>query len=108
VLEGIQNTALIEYVRGELARKQEDRLSQRYRVRGKQRFYLNCKINFGDVWQDDCFKDDMAYWKGKVSAPDDVEPKAGGKVLRFYLRTAADFAAFGKAMQGDLAEVELI
>ena len=110
-LEDVQNAALIEYVRSELARKQEDRLSQRqiiYRVRGKRRFYLNCKINFGNVWQEGRFKGDMAYWKGKVSAPDDVEPKARGRVLRFYLRTAADFAAFGKAMRDNLANAEFI
>jgi hypothetical protein len=110
-LDDIQNTALIEYVRAELSRKQEDRLSERqiiYRVHGQRRFYLNCRINFAYVWQRGRFKDDLEYWRKVLSEPDRTQPVAKQRELRFYLTTAADFAAFGKAVRGDLANVEFV
>ncbi|MCA6103647.1 hypothetical protein [Bradyrhizobium australafricanum] len=41
-----------------------------------------------------------------LSKPDDVKPVNQQKDLRFHLVTAADCAAFGKAMKTDLANVE--
>ena len=110
-LEDVQSTALIDYVRAELSRKQEDRLSERqiiYRVHGQRRFYLNCRINFAYVWQRGRFKDDLEYWRKVLSEPERAQPVARQRELRFYLTTPADFTAFGKAMRSDLANVDFV
>jgi hypothetical protein len=108
-LESIENTALTDFVRAELARKQEERLSERqiiYRIGGQRRFYLNCRRKFAYVWQRGRFEGDLKRWHEVLSEPDSVKPVNNQRELRFYLKTPADFAAFAKAMRSDLTNAE--
>ena len=108
-LEGVENTSLTDFVRTELARKQEERLSERqiiYRIGGQRRFYLNCRRKFAYLWQRGRFDGDLAYWQKALSEPERVKPVNQQRELRFYLTTAADFTAFAKAMRSDLTNME--
>jgi hypothetical protein len=109
-LEVVENVALKDFVRAELSRHQESRLRYReviYRIGGDRRFYLSCRTQYAYVWQRGRFKEDQAYWQRVLSEPDHVQQVNGNRALRFHLTTAADFAAFGKAMSQDLANVAL-
>ena len=52
------------------------------------------------------FEQDLSYWQKMLSEPDRVKPVREQQALRFYLTSAADFVAFGKAMRDDLANTE--
>jgi len=74
-LESVENTAVREFVRAELAKNREARLRYReiiYRIGGQRRFYLSCKRLRGYVWQRGRFDGDLAFWKKALSKQDDV------------------------------------
>jgi hypothetical protein len=48
------------------------------------------------------FHDDEAFWTARLGNRDDIEPKAGGRDLRFRLRTEQDFQNFKQALDGPL------
>jgi len=58
------------------------------------------------VWQWGRFEGDEAYWQKVLSEPNHVQQVSEKRGLRFHLTTAADFAAFAKAMRHDLTKVE--
>jgi hypothetical protein len=108
-LEGVENGAVKDFVRAELAKKQESRLANReiiYRRDGKRRFYLSCRQKYAYVWQAGRFEGDDGYWKKVLSEPSHVREVNSNRALRFRLATAADFGAFSKAMSEDLTKVE--
>jgi hypothetical protein len=108
-LEAVENTAVKEFVRTELAKHQESRLPYReviYRIGGKRRFWLSCRKKYAYVWQWGRFEGDDEYWKRVLSEPGHVSQVSEKRGLRFHLTTAADFAAFAKAMGDDLTKVE--
>jgi hypothetical protein len=108
-LEGVQNPAVKEFVRSELAKNREARLQYReviYRMAGQRRFYLACRKQYAYVLQWGRFEGDQAYWQGKLSEPGHVQQVSGNRALRFHVTTAPDIAAFAKAMSDDLKNVE--
>jgi hypothetical protein len=108
-LESIENVALKDFVRAELDKHQESRLSKRqiiYRISGKRRFYLSCTGKYAYVWQVGRFEGDCTYWQKRLSEPDHVLPVKNKQSLRFHLTTAADFAAFANAINQELTKVE--
>ncbi len=108
-LEAVENVAERNFVRAELARHQESRLSYRqviYRMGGKRRFYLGCRKKYAYVLQWGRFEEDEAYWRKALSEPEQVQKIADKRGLRFHLTTPDDFAAFGKAMQSELTKVD--
>src|SRR5262249_4668084 len=71
-LEGVENTAVKDFVKAELAKRQESRLPTReviYRVDGRRRFYLSCRRKYAYVWQLGRFDGDAAYWQKVLSEP---------------------------------------
>lgn len=108
-LDAVENTAVKDFVRAELAKHQESRLPYReiiYRMGGKRRFWLSCRRKYAYVWQWGRFEADDTYWQKVLSEPNHVQQVSGKKALRFHLTTASDFTAFAKAMSSDLTNVE--
>ncbi|MCW1996410.1 hypothetical protein ABIE85_005130 [Bradyrhizobium diazoefficiens] len=107
-LKAIENPAVADFIRAALASNQETRLYRRqvmYRMGGKRRLWVTCRPAFGYVWQLGRFDGDEQFWKTRLSTPNvkEVNDKRG---LRFYLRTAADFDAFDRAVSLDLVSTE--
>ena len=110
VLDAVQNTALKDFIRAERMQHQEARLERKqiiYRVGGRQgissvaerilhmygrRGGLTATLHTGDK----CFPNRVA-WRKRTE-----------RKLRFYLTTAADFAAFDDAMRNGLTKVEFL
>jgi hypothetical protein len=110
-LASVDNAAVKEFVRKALESKKESRLQYRdiiYRVGGKRRFFISCKRKYAYVWQRGRFDGDSAYWKKVLSEPSHVLEVSEKRSLRFHLTTAADFTAFGKAMEQDLQKVDFV
>ncbi len=108
-LEAVENAAVRDFVRAELAKHHEARLPYReviYRFGGKRQFYLSCRKKYAYVWQWGRFEGDDAYWRKVLSEPGHVQQVSDKRALRFHLTTAADFAAFDQAMSHDLSKVE--
>jgi hypothetical protein len=108
-LEGVENSAVKDFVRAELERNQEARLGAYhqviYRIADRRRFHLNCRSQYAYATQEGRFEGDLAYWQGVLSEPGDVRQISSNRV-GFRLTTAADFAAFAKAMSHELANVK--
>ena len=109
-LEAVENPAVKDFFRAELAKSRgEPRLPYReliYRVAGKRRFWLSCRKKYAYVWQGGRFDGDSEYWQKALSEPDHVRQVKDDGAMRFRLTTASDFAAFGSAMNGDLAKIK--
>lgn len=108
-LSKMNNQALVQFVRRELAAGRENYLSKRtlyYRFGGGRRFFLGARQNSAYVWQYRRFPDDDEYWKSKIGPHVDTEPVKDAKCLRFHLRSEKDFDAFLDAVNGDLKTVK--
>jgi hypothetical protein len=111
VLDPVENTAVKEFVKKQLDKKQEANLPRRqviYRVDGKRRFFLGCRRKYAYVWQLVRFDGDDVYWKKALSEPGHVQEVNEKRSLRFHLTSAADFASFSKAMEQYLPKVEFL
>ena len=108
-LEGVENASLKDFVRKQLVKHQEARLSTRevvYRIGGSTRFYLGCRRKYAYVWQRGRFDNDEQYWRKVVSEPGHLRAVDDNRALRFHLTTEADFNAFENAMTHDLSTAE--
>lgn len=111
-LSTVANADVRQFFTSELAHGQENRMRYRelvYRIDGKRRYWVTCRTDYGYVRQKGRFADDEAYWGGLISKPSSIGKRhwqQGGASLRFHLATAADFAAFKKALEGDIKTVE--
>lgn len=111
VLKLVENPAVKEFFNSELSSNQERRLPYReliYRLNEKRRYWVACRAEFAYVWQRGRFSGDVEYWRKAISNPATVGTRQGrsGSSLRFRLSTAEDFAAFKKAVSGNLKVVE--
>ncbi|HVW74768.1 MAG TPA: hypothetical protein VHC39_14125 [Rhizomicrobium sp.] len=107
-LDSVENPALKEFAKTELANNRENRLAYReliYRIAGKRRLWAVCRKRYAYVFQWGRFSGDLEYWRNLLSEPDHVEEVRGGRALRFHLTTAADFAAFSDAATRQLVNV---
>ena len=108
-LASVDNQALKDFVKAELAIGQESRPAHReviYRIDGKRRFWVGCRRKYAYVWQWGRFNGDDDYWRGILSEPKHVAPVASGGGLRFHLTSASDFPAFRNAITNKIPEVE--
>jgi hypothetical protein len=99
VLSQIENEALKTFAREELDAGRERYLLKRglhFRLDGKRRWTLHCRIRHAYVWQRGRFSNDEAFWKSRVSEPDSVKPVKAGRALAFTLLTENDFDVFRK------------
>jgi len=100
VLSQIENEALKAFAREELDAGREHYLRKRglhFRLDGKRRWTLHCRITHAYVWQRGRFPDDVAFWQSRVSEPDSVKPVKAGRALAFMLWTEKDLDAFREA-----------
>lgn len=96
-LEKVENRAVVEFFKGQLESERDEYLPNRqlwYRVHGRRCWSVEAKPKHAYVWQEKRFKDDVAFWKDRLSAPDTVGPVKSGKALRFKLITQRDFQRF--------------
>lgn len=101
VLSQIENEALKAFAREELDAGREHYLRKRglhFRLDGKRRWTLNCRIKHAYVWQRGRFPNDATFWQSRVSEPDSVKPVKDSRALAFNLLTEKDFDAFREAI----------
>jgi len=101
VLSLIENEALEAFARAQIDAGRELYLRKRgihFRIDGKRRWTLHCRIRHAYVWQRGRFADDLAFWKSRVSEPDSVKPVKAGIALAFTLLTKNDFDVFQEAV----------
>lgn len=108
-LEKIDNDAVVEFFRRELEDECENSLRKRilfYRIDGKRRFFVGARSKHAYVWQYSRFKDDERFWRERLGDSADVRPVKEDTGLRFYLREAASFETFRKALKDDVPSFE--
>ena len=96
----VNNPAIVTYFRREIEAKRDNylpRRSLRYRVENKGKLTVKARSSFAHVSQNGRFEGDVAFWRGGLSQPDQVEPIAEGRVLRFRLYTEKDCQFFHQA-----------
>jgi hypothetical protein len=101
----IENPALKDFVRAELAVNRESRpahASLRYRIDGKLRYRMWARKQFATVIQNGRFEGDEDYWKARLSPDAQLRSRRQGNDLRFRLRTGEDFSNFKTAWDTDL------
>lgn len=104
-LEAVENTAVKDFYRAQLANHQEARLPYReliYRIDGRRRFWLSCRRRYVYVWQRGRFENDETYWRDILSEPNHVQQVNENRELRFHLSSAADFTSFDRAISEDM------
>ncbi|HCK89921.1 MAG TPA: hypothetical protein DHW54_01975 [Gemmatimonadetes bacterium] len=104
VLATIENEALRNFAREEIDAGRENYLRKRgihFRLDGKSRWTLHCRIKHAYVWQRGRFLDDLSFWKTRLSDSDAVKPVKAGRALALKLLTQSDFDAFRKSVTVD-------
>ncbi len=104
-LSQIGNEALKAFAKRELENGREEYLRKRglhFRLDGKRRWGLYCKIKHAYVWQRGRFSADTNFWRERLSEPESVKPVKKGRALAFYLWTETDFSAFKEAVSEGL------
>ena len=87
----------------ELDAGREHHLGLHFRLDGKRRGTLHCRIKRAYVWQDGCFPDDFAFWQARLSESDSVKPVKAGRAFALTLWTEKDFDAFREAATAEVA-----
>ena len=108
-LASVTNTAVVTYVKQELAAGRESYLRKRalrYRVAGKRRWNMHARNKSAYVWQHARFAGDTDFWKEGLSKPSSVEPVKRGQCLRLSLYTADDLQFFHDAVSKNLASID--
>jgi hypothetical protein len=80
------------------------RRSLRYRLEGKRRWTVRARSRYAYVAQRGRFEGDVDYWRAGLSQPDQVEPIADGRNLRFHLYTEQDCKFFHQAATQELVK----
>jgi hypothetical protein len=107
-LAEIQNPAVVDYFRAELAAKRDSYLRKRvlrYRVNGRRVLNVEARNQNAYCWQLRRFAGDEALWKSVLGESADVEEVKAGRCVRFWLETKDQFAAFLKTVQNQLPTV---
>jgi hypothetical protein len=107
-LANIQNPAVVEFYRAELAAKRESYLRNRglrYRVNGKRVLFVSARKKHAYCWQNGRFENDEAFWRSGLSNPISVDLIKDGECMRFHLETKSDFDFLLSAVQTKLSTV---
>jgi hypothetical protein len=111
-LANIQNPAVLDFFKRELAAGQDNYLRKRilhYRLQGRRRFEISAHKKAAYVWQAGRFRDDVKFWVGKIGTHADVKPVRKDRTsLRFFLSSEQDFGRFSDAFKNDLQEMEFL
>jgi hypothetical protein len=108
-LRGIENQAVINFVRKELAEGQPNNpkyKAVRFFIGGRRRFVVYAKRKWARVWQSARFEDDIEFWKSRLGKDREIKPSASGRRLRFNLVEEADFTKFKRAVTVELSNTE--
>ena len=108
-MSGVTNNAVISYFKQEISTSRESYLRKRilrYRVAGKQRWFMAARKKKAYVWQIGRFENDIEFWQHGLSKPDDVKPVKNEECLRLFLNTADDFQFFHDAATEKLQSSE--
>jgi hypothetical protein len=106
-LAAVGNPAIVAYFRQEIEANRENylpRRSIRYRIDHKKRWTVRARTGYAHVSQKGRFDGDIDFWRTNLSQPDEVEPIADGKVLRFHLFTERDCQFFHQAATKQLGD----
>jgi hypothetical protein len=106
-LAAVNNPAIVAYFRREIETKRDNylaRRSLRYRLEGKRRWTVRARTRYAYVAQRGRFEGDVDYWRAGLSQPDQVEPIADGRNLRFHLYTEQDCKFFHQAATQELVK----
>jgi hypothetical protein len=110
-LADVQNPAVVQFYREELAAGRPSSLGRRvlrYHVRGRHVFNIVARRKLAYVWQERRFKDDESYWGDKLSEPGQVGPVRRGEALRLFLKTPEDFERFRSSFNADANRWEFV
>jgi hypothetical protein len=101
-LKAIENPAVVDFFRKELAAGRENNLRKRilrYRTNGKRRLLIAARQKLAYVRQYRRFSNDEQFWKEALGPDAQVKPVRDARSLRFYLKTKEEFAAFSEAVK---------
>ena len=110
-LDQVQNEAMVEFFRAELARDVENRLRYRslvYRNEGRRVLFVDGKRKHAYVWQDGRFEGDIETWRSVLESASTVKPVRDSRALRCILTTPRDFEAFARFVHERLGEIEFV
>jgi hypothetical protein len=98
----IDNSAVAEFFRAEIAAKRENNLRYRrlqWRFRGKRRFRVGARRNYAIVKQFGRFEDDKKFWTDTMGADIQLRDLGRGENLRFLLQTKEQLQKLPAAIQ---------
>jgi len=104
-LEGIENTAVVSFVRHQLDAGREHYLPKRiirFRIQGKRRLSVCARKKNAYVWQNGRFVGDEQYWRETIGEHIRLEATKEGECLRFYLISKEDFERFREAVDSSV------
>ena len=108
-LKGSKNAEAAAFFKQRLAAGHECQLRYRntiVQVNGRRRLHVNLKQSRATAVQEYRFVGDVEFWSSRLSEPNSLGTRRNGNRLRFFLVTAGDFAAFERAIDEDLSDVE--
>ena len=106
-LESIENEWVLNFFRTELSAGREDYLRKRairFHSAGRRNWGVYARKEHAYVWQHRRFKNDIDFWRQRISSTESVGPVKDEKCLRFNLVTREDFDVFISAV----AELETV
>lgn len=107
VLASIQNEAVKEFFRQELAEGRENYIQHKdlyFRINERRVAFVGARTKNAYVWQYERFDGDLDYWQKKLGKHIDIQEVKDGQSLRFFLSTNEDFNMFKQCMSTDLKE----
>lgn len=106
-IENVENDAQREFFRTYIAEGAENSLNSKelyFRVQNTRRFSVGLRSEHSYVWQTGRFLGDVAFWRERLSRPEDVQVVAQERHIRFRLSSQLDFESFRVAVTGELQQ----
>ncbi|HAN96591.1 MAG TPA: hypothetical protein DCQ98_03770 [Planctomycetaceae bacterium] len=107
-LAEVENPALAQFFREQLAAGRESYLRKRYlhfRIDGRRRFSVRAARAHAYVRQYGRFDGDLDWWRQRLSDPESIRPVRRGSALSFSLKSLGDFQALQNAATRELHAV---
>lgn len=105
VFASIQNEAVREFFRQELAEGRENYVKHKdlyFRLNDKRLFFVGARTKNAYVWQYKRFENDIEYWQDKLGPHIDIQEVKDGESLRFFLSTKEDFKTFKECLNDEI------
>lgn len=100
-LRRVNNTAVVDFFRQELADGRDNYLRRRvirYKVDGRRRWNVHARRERAYVWQNGRFSGDQSFWQAELGSDAEVQLVRNGSALRFLLNSPQQFTAFLNAI----------